>query len=159
MPSYDNYRMVIPDLLITKLEQSKYLRVATWERLRDLLKQVGKGDIELIDKDAGFEACLKGGINTIVTGSFTRAGSLFVTDVKVLDVRTKESIASKKAEGKGVESILRSQIDELGGGIAQGRGAFGTAFRSDDSADQGRDDIVDRGLQLLCDGARRACTV
>jgi len=72
--SYDNYRMVIPDLLITKLEQSKFLRVATWERLRDLLKQIGKGDIQVIDRDAGFEACLKGGISTIVTGSFTRQG-------------------------------------------------------------------------------------
>jgi serine/threonine protein kinase/tetratricopeptide (TPR) repeat protein len=128
--SYNNYRMVIPDLLITKLEQSKFLRVATWERLRDLLKQVGKGDIEVIDKDAGFEACLKGGINTIVTGSFTRAGDLFVTDVKVLDVRTKESIASKKAEGKGVESILKNQIDELGGGIAKAVGLSERRFEA-----------------------------
>jgi len=128
--SYDNYRMVIPDLLITKLEQSKFLRVATWERLRDLLKQIGKGDIQVIDRDAGFEACLKGGINTIVTGSFTRAGNLFVTDVKVLDVRTKESIASKKAEGTGVESILKSQIDYLGQGIAKAVGISERRFQA-----------------------------
>jgi serine/threonine protein kinase/tetratricopeptide (TPR) repeat protein len=128
--SYDNYRTVIPDLLITKLEQSKYLRVATWERLRDLLKQIGKDDVELIDKESGFEACLKGGISAIVTGSFTRAGNLFVTDVKVIDVRTKESLASKKSEGNGVESILKSQIDELGGGIAKAVGLSDKRFEA-----------------------------
>lgn len=121
-PSLDNLQEAIPNLLITKLEQSKYLRVATWERLHDLVKQIGKGDMEVIDRDTGFEACMKGGINTIVTGSFARAGELFVTDVKVLDVRTKESLASKSAKGKGVESILESQIDELGRDIARAVG-------------------------------------
>jgi serine/threonine protein kinase/tetratricopeptide (TPR) repeat protein len=129
-PSLDNLREAIPNLLITKLEQSKYLEVATWERLRDLLKQVGKADVQIIDKNAGFEACLKGGINTVVTGSFTRAGELFVTDVKVINVRTKAPIASRNAKGTGVESILASQIDELGRDIANAVGLSKQKFEA-----------------------------
>jgi len=37
----DYLRAAIPNLLITNLEQSKYLSVLTWVRMHDLLKQLG----------------------------------------------------------------------------------------------------------------------
>ncbi len=40
--TYNYLQKAIPNLLITNLEQSGYLRVTTWERMRDLLKQIGK---------------------------------------------------------------------------------------------------------------------
>ena len=72
--SNDNLRELIPDLLITKLEQSKYLRVTTLERMRDLLKQMGKGNVDVVDKELGFEACRKDGVGLIVLGSFGKIG-------------------------------------------------------------------------------------
>jgi len=42
--AYDYLQEAIPNLLITNLEQAGYLHVATWERMRDLLKQIGKED-------------------------------------------------------------------------------------------------------------------
>ena len=121
-PSYDYLQEVIPNLLITSLEQSKYLSVVTWERLHDLLVQMGKKDVQLIDKEIGFELCQKDGIDTIVFGSYSKAGDVFVTDVKVLDVRTKELLKSASTRGDGVGSILQSQIDELGHQISRGVG-------------------------------------
>ena len=121
-PEYDYLRRAIPNLLITSLEQSKYLRVTTWERMRDLLDQTGRGDVDLIDKEVGFELSRIEGIDFIVTGSFVKAGNTFVTDVKVLDVETKELVRSASARGEGVESILKSQVDELSGRIAEGVG-------------------------------------
>ena len=119
---YDYLREVIPNLLITSLEQSKYLSVVTWERMHDLLKQVGRGDVELIDKETGFEVCRMDSVDIIVVGSFTKAGDVFATDVKVLDVHSKELLKSASARGEGVESILESQIDELGKEISRGVG-------------------------------------
>ncbi|MEJ2721730.1 MAG: tetratricopeptide repeat-containing serine/threonine-protein kinase, partial [bacterium] len=119
---YDYLRTVIPNLLITKLEQSKYLSVVSWERLHDLLEQMGRGDVTLIDKETGFEACRLDGIETIVLGSYTKAGDVFVTDVKVLDVASKSLLKSASAKGEGVESILESQIDQLGSKISEGIG-------------------------------------
>jgi serine/threonine protein kinase/tetratricopeptide (TPR) repeat protein len=121
-PEYDYLRDVIPNLLITSLEQSKYLSVVTWERMHDLLAQSGREGVTVIDKDTGFEVCRLDGIDTIVLGSFSRAGDVFVTDVKVLDVHSKELLKSASAKGDGVGSILDSQIDELGNDISRGVG-------------------------------------
>ncbi len=85
-PAYDYLQEAIPSLLITSLEQSKYLHVATLERMYDLLKQMNKGDVKLIDKELGFELCRMDGIEAVVLGSFTKAGDVFATNVKVLDV-------------------------------------------------------------------------
>ncbi|MGB6339194.1 MAG: serine/threonine-protein kinase, partial [Candidatus Aminicenantaceae bacterium] len=87
--SYDYLRKAIPNLLITSLEQSNNIRVVTWERMHDLLDLMGKGDVEVIDGDLGFELCRQNGIEAIVLGSFIKAGEMFATDVKVLDVTTK----------------------------------------------------------------------
>ncbi|NIQ08697.1 MAG: hypothetical protein GWO23_03005, partial [Gammaproteobacteria bacterium] len=81
--------------------------------------QLGKEDVENIDKDLGFELCRKDNIATIVLGSFTRAGEVFATDVKILDVKSKELVRSAIAKGDGVASIFRSQIDELSGEISR----------------------------------------
>jgi serine/threonine protein kinase/tetratricopeptide (TPR) repeat protein len=120
--AYDYMQRAIPNLLITTLEQSGDLYVATWERMRDLLKQMGKDDVEIIDPDLGFRLCRMEGIEAIVLGSFIKAGDTFATDVKVLDAETKKLIKSAKASGKGEDSILEIQIDELSREISQGIG-------------------------------------
>ncbi len=120
--SYDYLQKAIPNLLITSLEQSKNIRVVTWERMHDLLVQMGKGDVEVIDGDLGFELCRKNGIEAIVLGSYIKAGEMFATDVKVLDVMTKNLLKSTSSRGKGIGSILERQIDELSREISKGIG-------------------------------------
>jgi len=120
--SLDYLSEAIPNLIITNLEQSEYLSVMTWERMRDLLKIMGKEEIESIDDDLGFEVCKMDEIENVVLGSFTKAGDVFVTDAKVLDVKSKRILHSTNSKGKGVASILETQIDELSVGIANGTG-------------------------------------
>jgi tetratricopeptide (TPR) repeat protein/tRNA A-37 threonylcarbamoyl transferase component Bud32 len=120
--AYDHLKKVIPNLLITSLEQSGYFSVATWERLYDLLKQKGKGEVEFIDRDLGFDLCRMEGIDAIVLGSFAKAGDMFATDVKVLDVQTKKMLKSASSRGEGADSILKTQIDELSKEISLGVG-------------------------------------
>ncbi|UCF78864.1 MAG: tetratricopeptide repeat protein, partial [Candidatus Eiseniibacteriota bacterium] len=132
--AYDYLQEAIPDLLITSLEQSRYLRVTTRERMRDLLRQMGRDDVEAIDEELGFELCRMDGIDAVVLGSFTKAGYMFATDVKVLDVGTKRLLASSSSRERGVESILEKQIDKLSQDISRGlglseRGADATQVR------------------------------
>lgn len=134
-PAYDIFRKSIPNLLITSLENSGlFSLVATRERMQDLLKQTGKKDLEFIDAESGFEACRREGITAIALGSFVKAGDTFMTDIKVLDVATKQILESASSRGEGEESILRSQIDELTRKIATGMGVaqqrFGSSQRS-----------------------------
>jgi serine/threonine protein kinase/Tfp pilus assembly protein PilF len=125
--AYDYLRDAIPNLLITSLEQSQSIRIASWERLRDLLKRLGKSDQDVIGRDLGFELCRMDGIQAIVLGSFVKAGNAFATDVKVLDVASKRILTTVGAQGDSVDSILKKQIDELSREIAKG---FGRARRA-----------------------------
>ena len=49
--AFDYLQEAIPNLLITNLENTGYLHVATWERMRDLLEQTGRGDEKIIDEN------------------------------------------------------------------------------------------------------------
>jgi serine/threonine protein kinase len=120
--SYDYLQKAIPNLLITNLEQTGNLYVATWERLHDLLKQLKKENVEIITGDLGFELCRMEGIKAIVLGTFTKAGNMFATDVKLLDADTKRLLKSASSKSEGVDSILRTQIDELSREISKGIG-------------------------------------
>ena len=119
----DYLREAIPNLLITSLEQSTHLRITSWERLKDLLKQAGRDPAAAVfDEEAGFEVCRRHGIEALVVGSYVKAGETFVTDVKVLDAATRDSLKSASARGEGVASILKSQIDEISREVGRGIG-------------------------------------
>jgi serine/threonine protein kinase/Tfp pilus assembly protein PilF len=120
--TYDKLRKVIPNLLITSLEQSGNFYVVTWERMYDLLKQLGKEETEIIDRELGFELCRAENIEFVVLGSVTKLGDIFATDVKILDVKSKELLKSASARGKGEASILERQIDNLSREISRGIG-------------------------------------
>ncbi|MBM3294575.1 MAG: tetratricopeptide repeat protein [Candidatus Aminicenantes bacterium] len=120
--SYDYLSKVIPNLLITSLEQTSLFDVVSWERLHDLLEQAGVKNSDLIEKDEGFALGRKDDIDVIVVGSFARTGEMFVTDAKVLDAKTKKIRSSASSKGAREESIIQTQIDELGREISQGLG-------------------------------------
>jgi eukaryotic-like serine/threonine-protein kinase len=121
-PAYDYLQEAIPNLLITSLEQSKLYRIISWERLRDLLKQSGREDQRVIDSDLGIELCQMDGVEAIVRGSFVKAGDTFVTDAKILDVKTRNILKTVNSRGQGVDSILKEQIDQLSREIGRGIG-------------------------------------
>jgi serine/threonine protein kinase/tetratricopeptide (TPR) repeat protein len=118
-PAYDYLGRAIPNLLITSLEQSKSLRVTTWERLQDLVRLAGNKPAEKLDLETAFELCRREGVDAVVVGSFVKAGGTFATEAKVLDTQTKELLETASARGEGPESILRSQIDALSHDIAR----------------------------------------
>ncbi|MCJ7486692.1 MAG: tetratricopeptide repeat protein, partial [Candidatus Aminicenantes bacterium] len=104
---------------ITKFEGMGIPYVASWERLQDLLKQMGRDPDAPIDKETAFEICRREGIAVLVTGEVTKAGNVFVTNIKALDAGTKRSLASASSQGQGEESILLTQTDDLAGRVYQ----------------------------------------
>jgi tetratricopeptide (TPR) repeat protein len=116
---YDGLIKAVPNLLITKFEAMGIPYVTSWERLRDLLTQIGKNPDAPIDTETGFEICRLEGIAVLVTGEVSKAGNVFATNLKALDAGTKKSLASATAQGQGEESILLAQIDDLTGRVFQ----------------------------------------
>jgi len=113
-PRHDGLIRAVPNLMITKFEAMGIPYVATWERLQDLVKQMGRDPGVPIDKETGFEVCRREGIAVLVTGEVTKAGDVFVTNIKALDAGTKRSLASASSQGRGEESLF-AQIDDLAG--------------------------------------------
>ena len=120
--AFDYLQEAIPNLLITSLEQSRRFRVTTWERLNDFLRQMGREKEVVIDENLGFEICRQEGIEALVVGSYIKAGEMFATDVKVLDVGSRQILKTASSKGVGVASILKNQVDELSQTISKGRG-------------------------------------
>jgi tetratricopeptide (TPR) repeat protein len=119
--AFDHLQKVIPNLLITNLEDTGFFHVATSERMRDLLKQMDKGGVDIITSDLGFQACRREGIKALALGSYSKVGGTFVTDIKILDVETKRLLKSASSKGEGEESLF-AQIDELSKKISEGMG-------------------------------------
>jgi tetratricopeptide (TPR) repeat protein len=90
---------------------------------------MGKEDVGLIDEEIGYEICRQEGVEAIILGSYVKAGDIFATDVKVLDVRSKQLLESASAKGEGVGSILQSQIDDLSRQISEHLVLTETTFR------------------------------
>jgi serine/threonine protein kinase/Tfp pilus assembly protein PilF len=122
-PAFDYLQEAIPNLLITNLENTGLFYVITWERMQDIIKQLGGKPAPTIDSDLGFELCRREGIKAIAIGSFTKAGDVFRTDVKILDAQTTRLLNSANIKGTGVNSILDSQIDALSREMSLGLGA------------------------------------
>jgi eukaryotic-like serine/threonine-protein kinase len=127
--AYDYLRAAIPNLLITSLEQSKYLHVTTFERLGDLLRQMGKGQESAIDSELGFELCRRDNVDALVLGSYVKAGATFATDVKMFDVKTRKLLKSATSKGEGAQSILDKQIGQLSREISRGAGLSRKALK------------------------------
>lgn len=125
--SEDHIGVVIQDAIASSLEQSPFFRVTTRERIHDILKQMGRQASDTIDHETGLEICRREGTEAMIVGSYARAGGLFVTSLRIVDVGTAKTLKTFKATGMGVESILRVQIDELCEQVSRG---FGVSSRS-----------------------------
>lgn len=124
----DYLQKAIPNLIITNLEQSQQVRTMTWERMQDVLLREGKKDVGFIDFGLGAEICKKENFPFIVVGSIVKAGDVFMTDAKVLNVDTRQIITSVSAKGNGLASILETQIDELSRAIIKSVGLSGHKY-------------------------------
>jgi tetratricopeptide (TPR) repeat protein/tRNA A-37 threonylcarbamoyl transferase component Bud32 len=128
LDSLNYLQSAIPNLLITGLENSQYLQVTSWDRFRSLLKRAGQEKTDFIDRALGTELCRMDDADAMVVGTIARAGELFVTDVKVIDTRSGQTLKTARMKGHGLESLLESQVDELTKEISKGAGLSASKF-------------------------------
>jgi eukaryotic-like serine/threonine-protein kinase len=124
---------VLPQILATTLEDSKYIRVTRSDRMREMMKQIGKDTVEYIDKETGLLLCRRAGIDVMGAGSYTQAGSLFHAELELIDVNTGERVGGVlKARGKGEESLLADDgiVDDLARQVSRGMGVSQLSTRA-----------------------------
>jgi tetratricopeptide (TPR) repeat protein/class 3 adenylate cyclase len=92
-------------MLITSLEQSRRLSVLTRARMFDILRRLGRENIERIDETLGREICKQADLDALVIASIRKFGENYHIDLKVLDPGSDTYIFTAREEGKGQESI------------------------------------------------------
>ncbi len=111
--TYNYLQTVIPNLLITRLEQTNYFNIITFDELYDLAKQNKIKDMGMIKKDTWLEICKKGNADMVISGIFTRDGDKFLNDLKILKTDTKKLITSLITESDNSENLLLEQVNEM----------------------------------------------
>jgi len=99
-------------MLITALEQSRRFTVLTRSRLFDILKQLGKTNVEQIDESLGRQICNQANVNTLAMASIRKFGRIYAIDFKLLNVKKNEYFFTINEQGQGQESIP-AMIDNI----------------------------------------------
>ncbi len=99
----------VPDMLVTGLAQTPGLDVISSQRLREVARQVGPGELEALDKSLVSRVAREAGAGTVVTGSIFQAGPETRIDVQVEDVASGRLLFAQSVRGKEVFPL----VDEL----------------------------------------------
>ena len=108
----DNWRECLSYQIIQALLQSKYIRVLTWDRLLDILEQLRLQDEKSYSWEDLKKVALRGGVNHILHGNYSKAGDTFRINALLRDARTGDVIAPEMVEGIGEKSMI-SMVDQL----------------------------------------------
>ncbi len=103
-------------MLITALEQSQRLAVASRTRMFDLLMQMGDSVSTIIDERLGREICRQAGINALAVPEIRKFGRVYSIDLKVLDIEMGGHLFTRQMKREGSESIP-DLIDALAGQV------------------------------------------
>ena len=99
-------------MLITSLEQSHRLSVLTRVRMLDILRQLGRSNVDVVDEALGRELALSAGVRALVLATIRRFDQLYSIEVKVLDPASSEYLFTLKEEARGKSSVP-GMIDRL----------------------------------------------
>jgi serine/threonine protein kinase/tetratricopeptide (TPR) repeat protein/TolB-like protein len=99
----------LPNMLLTGLAQTPGLDVVSSQRLHEILKQIGGGKAETIEKSQVLEIARRAGAGAVVVGSIFQAGAEMRIDVQVQDVASGRLLFARSVQGQEVFPL----IDEL----------------------------------------------
>ena len=101
----------IPDNLTADLAQSRYFRIMSAERLRQVVDEMGKDAADLTSADLASHLARATDLDAVAMGSFIRSGGEMRITLRVENAHNHEIIGSQMV--KGSEADLLAMIDEL----------------------------------------------
>jgi TolB-like protein len=103
---------IVPNLLITDLSESEYVRVVSSQRLFDILKQKGKEGSKIIDRSTATDVATQAGAKWMLLGSILQEEPGTIVTSRFVDVTTGEVVASQRVEGGEGEKIF-TVVDKM----------------------------------------------
>jgi eukaryotic-like serine/threonine-protein kinase len=112
--------------LAVQLEQSPFLDIFGDDRVRDVLRFMGRSPEERVTRDVGREICLRQGLKAFLAGSIAKMGNHYVITLEAINAQTGDAIARDQTEARSKEQILK----KLGEGANRLRGKLGESLAS-----------------------------
>jgi len=111
-----NIAPIVTSALNTDLGESEYIRVLSEQRQHDILKELGKEDLKLLDRSVAAEVAKRAGVNWIVTGKILRLEPNYVLTSQIEHAITGELRKTQRVQGEAGEDLF-NVIDKLTGEI------------------------------------------
>jgi serine/threonine protein kinase/predicted Zn-dependent protease len=108
-PDLDN---ILVDMLTTNLSRFEGIKIVSSQRLFDILKQLGKQDADIIDKNMAMEIAKRAGVGTMMTGNIIKLGDRIRISSQLTDVETGTILGSDQVEGSRIEDVF-AMVDQL----------------------------------------------
>ncbi len=101
----DNFGKILAEMLTSNLSRCTQIEVMSSQHLFDILKRMGKEDIESIDRSVATEVASSAGVQHMLLGSIYKIGSTLNVNGQLCDVKTGSVIGPAQAQGGSVEDI------------------------------------------------------
>ena len=110
--SLDYLRRAIPELMITDLAESEYVRVLRLDEITSLLQSLNLDDDQSYSIEDIQELARRRGINHVIQGSYTKLGENYRITSTLIDAETGETILSISVQAEGPQ-YLSLRLDDL----------------------------------------------
>jgi len=101
----DNFGKILAEMLTSNLSRCKQIDVVSSQHLFDILKKIGKEDVEAIDRSIATEVATNARVQTMLLGSIYRIGNSLNVNAQLCDVRTGSVIGAAQTRGSRVEDV------------------------------------------------------
>ena len=131
--------------LTVQLMQSPFLSILPEERVRDILRQMGRSPDEPVSKAVGREICQRVNVKAMLAGSITRLGDQYVIGLDALNCSTGDLLASEQVQVETKERVLNA----LGKAASSLRGKLGESLTSIQKHDTPVEEATTSSLEAL----------
>jgi len=93
--------------LAVQLQQSPFLNVLPQERVREVLRYMGRTPDERVVADLARDLCQREGIKAMITGAVSALGSHYVITFDAINCHNGDSLAKQQVEAANKEEVLK----------------------------------------------------
>jgi tetratricopeptide (TPR) repeat protein len=131
--------------LAVQLEQSPYLHVVADQRVRRVLRLMGRSPDERLTNAIARDVCEREGVKAMLSGSVSSMGQSYVVGLEATNCRTGDALAREQREASSRENVLQA----LGQAASTIRGKLGESLASIQKFDTPVDDATTSSLEAL----------
>ena len=145
--SLENWRYGFPELLITGLSASKYLKVLRQDEVNGVLKKLNLSEGKALTSDNIKKIAQEAEVTSLLKASFVKAGANLIITATLVSGQTGETQATLSMKAQSIENILSGGLDGLVKEIKQGLNITQEQMASDIDVEIGK--VMTRNPEAL----------